>query len=84
MTGPLMSGARRRVAQRNDQARPRDIVVLWTDGVTESRDAAGEELEGLAFGHSLPKRGLAVTSHRNKSSAKFWPRAGPGDQLGQR
>lgn len=45
MTGPLMSELGGAWHSETIKLDPRDIVVLWTDGVTESRDAAGEELE---------------------------------------
>ena len=45
MTGPLMSELGGSWRSETVKLDPRDIVVLWTDGVTESRDEAGEELE---------------------------------------
>ncbi len=61
---------------------PRDIVVLWTDGVTESRDAAGEELEesGLrsliaeatAGGDASPKQIVGKVLDAGRSRAINW------------
>lgn len=45
ITGPLMSTLGGTWTSEKTGVHDDDIVVLWTDGVTESRDAAGEQLE---------------------------------------
>ena len=45
ITGPLLSALGGNWTSARTTISPDDIVVMWTDGITESRDAAGEELE---------------------------------------
>ncbi|HAM22540.1 MAG TPA: hypothetical protein DCQ04_09755 [Actinobacteria bacterium] len=82
MTGPLMSTLGGAWQSKTTQVDPRDIVVLWTDGVTESRDAAGEELEesGLrsliaearASGDVAPKQIVGKVLAASRSRAINW------------
>lgn len=45
ITGPLMSTLGGSWTSATTELGDGDLIVMWTDGVTESRDAAGEELE---------------------------------------
>lgn len=45
MTGPLLSTIGGVWSTQTMPLGPTDLVVMWTDGVTESRDIDGEELE---------------------------------------
>ncbi len=45
VTGPLLSTLGGAWTSETTDVNPDDLIVMWTDGVTESRDAAGEELE---------------------------------------
>ncbi|MFA7267348.1 MAG: SpoIIE family protein phosphatase [Candidatus Nanopelagicales bacterium] len=45
ITGPLLSALGGNWTSSRTTVAPNDIVVMWTDGITESRDAAGDELE---------------------------------------
>lgn len=49
VTGPLMSTLGGAWTSKTLELKPRDLVILWTDGITESKDREGEqlELEGL-------------------------------------
>ncbi len=53
ISGPLMSTLGGSWTSSTTQLDSGDIIVMWTDGITESRDEQGNELEAIGLRHFI-------------------------------